>query len=70
MSKFMFDLQQPIIISASGETGVVIGRAEFSYSEHNYLIRYKASDGRAAEVWWGNSAIEASDRAASEIGAA
>jgi len=53
-----FQLKQNVTIKASGETGEIIGRAEYACSEPNYLIRYKAADGRAVEAWWIESALE------------
>lgn len=57
MPKFKFDLGQGVTIVVSGEEGEVIGRAEFSKSEDQYLVRYKAADGRAVESWWNVSAL-------------
>lgn len=56
---FAFSLGQNISITASGETGTVIGRAEYATSENTYLIRYKAANGLATEAWWQESAIQA-----------
>lgn len=58
MHSFKFDLKQVVKISESGETGTVIGRAEYDLGEDSYLIRYKAADGRAVESWWRDSALE------------
>lgn len=57
MSKFKFELTQPITILISGEIGEIIGRAEYIHSENNYMIRYKCADGRAVESWWAESAL-------------
>ncbi|POM13914.1 bacteriophage protein [Burkholderia cepacia] len=54
---FKFKLGDDITIEASGETGVVVGRAEYSNVEDAYLVRYKAGDGRATESWWSESAL-------------
>lgn len=54
---FKKDLGEVVVISASGESGEVIGRAEYKASEDNYLIRYQAADGRAIEAWWAESAL-------------
>jgi hypothetical protein len=56
---FKFKLHQCVKIKVSGETGTVIGRAEYADSKPNYLIRYAAGDGRAVESWWAASALEA-----------
>ena len=52
-----FQLKQQVAIAASGETGEVVGRAEYAGSEPTYLLRYKAADGRAVEQWWNESAL-------------
>lgn len=57
--KFTFELGQDVSIKSSGETGTVIGRAEYLHTENSYFIRYCAADGRAHEVWWGESALAA-----------
>ncbi|WP_175681176.1 hypothetical protein [Burkholderia cenocepacia] len=54
---FKFRLGDEVTIVASGETGEVIGRAEYSNAEDGYLVRYKAGDGRATESWWSESAL-------------
>ena len=53
-----FNLDQAVTISASGETGQVIGRAEYTHAEPSYLIRYKGADGRAVEIWWTESSLK------------
>lgn len=57
MSQFQFQLGQSVVVNASGEIGVVIGRAEYQYNENSYCVRYCAADGRAVEQWWGESAL-------------
>ncbi len=57
--EFRFNLDAKVRISESGETGQVIGRAEYTTSEQSYFVRYKAADGRAVESWWVQSALEA-----------
>jgi hypothetical protein len=56
-SKFKFELEQQVTITASGETGEVIGRAEYAYAEKSYFIRYKCGNGCAVEAWWTESAL-------------
>lgn len=56
---FAFKLDQTVTIAASGETGVIIGRSEYTTAENNYYIRYRAADGRATEQWWQESALKA-----------
>jgi hypothetical protein len=59
MDKFKFDLKLIVRLVESGETGTVVGRAEFIASEPTYLVLYKAGDGRQVEQWWRESALEA-----------
>lgn len=57
MSNFRFNLNQQVAIVASGESGQVIGRAQYSTGQDQYFIRYLAADGRAVESWWGEDAL-------------
>lgn len=57
MNQFKFQLGQQVQIIASGESGEVVGRAEYSTCQNQYFIRYRAGDGRAVEAWWGEDAI-------------
>ena len=60
MKKWTFELKQIVKLVESGESGTVVGRAEYSHSTAcNYLVRYKAGDGRQVETWWTETAIEA-----------
>lgn len=58
MSDFKYKRKATVKISCSGEEGEVIGRADYTETENNYQIRYKAADGRAVESWWAENAIE------------
>jgi hypothetical protein len=60
MSKMKFELGERVAIAGGSEMGVIIGRAEYAHSENQYFVRYIAGDGRAAEAWWGESALEIS----------
>lgn len=51
-------LGDQVVIKVSGETGQVIGRAQYMTSEPSNLVRYKSADGRAVEAWWPDSAVE------------
>ena len=55
--KFKHALGASVWIAVSGETGEVIGRAEYATAENNYYVRYKSADGRAVEAWWPESAL-------------
>lgn len=57
MNAFSFALGAEVRIQASGETGVIVGRAEYTNARNAYLLRYKASDGRAVEQWWSEEAL-------------
>jgi hypothetical protein len=57
MHKFRFEVLDTVLIDCSGESGKVIGRAEFAAGEDQYFIRYKDANGIARELWWGDSAL-------------
>lgn len=57
MNELKFALDQEVVIAASGEEGKIVGRAEFTYCDPSYYIRYKGGDGRATESWWTESAL-------------
>lgn len=54
---FSFELNQSVAIGASGEEGRVISRAQYAASENDYLLHYRAADGRAVSSWFGESMI-------------
>lgn len=58
---FKFKLNHEVIIEASGECGMVVGRAEYADGKPQYLIRYMAADGRAVQQWWDQSALTTHD---------
>lgn len=53
-----FNLRDTVTIEVSGETGKVAARCEYEASETQYLVRYQNAEGRAVEVWWGESALQ------------
>ena len=59
MNSFAFSLGQQVVITASGEEGQVVGRAEYSNCSNSYYVRYRARDGRATEAWWTEDALTA-----------
>ncbi len=54
---FKFALTQPVSIKASGESGTVIARVEYSYADPMYEIRFVNKDGKAEEAWWKEEAL-------------
>lgn len=53
-----FAMSAAVRIEVSGEEGKVIARAEYeNQSEPQYLVRYRAADGRAVESWWSEGAL-------------
>jgi putative transposon-encoded protein len=54
-----FELKQIVKMVESEETGTVIGCAAYIDRPNDYLIRYKAADGRQVETWWTESALQA-----------
>lgn len=57
MHPFAYTLGQAVTLSQSGETGSVIGRAEYVHDEPKYLVRYLAGDGRQVKDWIAQSAL-------------
>jgi hypothetical protein len=57
MKKFSHELGDHVTLACSDEHGFVIGRAEYTNAADNYLIRYKAADGRQVENWHTHDAI-------------
>lgn len=54
---FKFPMKSKVKIVISGESGTVIGRAEYATGENNYRIRYTLKNGVAVERWWTESAL-------------
>lgn len=61
MKSFTFDLNEPVKLVGSTESGKVIARAEYTNKGNQYLVRYRAADGRLVESWWDEDAL-ASER--------
>lgn len=57
MNPFKFELGQPVMLLLSGETGMVVGRAQYLDHANTYLVRYV--DGTMCEVekWWDQNAL-------------
>ena len=58
MKKFKFELKTSVTIISSGETGKIIGRTDNVNSSDQFLIEYKAGDGRAVTDWWYGNQIK------------
>ncbi len=54
-----YEIGDKVMITVSGEVGIVIGVAFYAYMDSQVLLRYKSADGRAVEQWWDMNAIEA-----------
>ncbi|MDZ7322052.1 hypothetical protein N4G41_10450 [Kosakonia sacchari] len=70
MSEFKFGLNQFIELSISGEMGHIKSRAESVSHSNQYLVHYKAADGRAQEKWFDEddiSAVEDDERPGAPI---
>lgn len=61
MNRFAFNLGQQVTITASGEQGTVLGRAEYINSTDSYFVRYRSADGRAVEQWWTEDALQSAE---------
>ena len=51
MKKWKFGLGTDAKVPNSGEEGTIIGRAEFTTGEDQYLLLHKPSDGQGMEEW-------------------
>lgn len=60
---FKFELFQLVEMRISDEWGEVKARAQYADGENQYLIHYKAADGRATTEWFGESMLEATEDA-------
>lgn len=54
---FKFPLGLKVKVCASGEIGHIKGTAAFSDSCNQYLVHYKAADGRAVDGWFNESEL-------------
>ena len=57
MAEFRYNLGDRVELKESGESGEVIGRAEYAYAESSYYVRYKAADGRQVDNWHSDSGV-------------
>lgn len=55
--KFKFELGQEVKLAAGGETGQIVGRAEYLKAKDAYVVRYTEGAGPATEVWLNEDAI-------------
>ncbi len=58
---FKFELSQLVEVCISDEWGEVKARAQYAGGENQYLLHYKAADGRATTEWFGESMLEATE---------
>jgi len=56
---FKFDLKATATITVSGEKGTIVARSENIRVENQYLVEYRAADGRAVEAWFFESQLTA-----------
>lgn len=56
---FKFEMGATVTATLSGETGKVIGRAEYDKSESAFLVRYVAADGQQRTSWLSESELRA-----------
>ena len=58
---FKFGLSQVVEMCVSDEWGEVKARSQHADGENQYLIHYKAADGRATTNWFGESMLQATE---------
>lgn len=56
MRNWRFELDEVAVLE-SGESGPVIGRAEYTIDEPRYLLRYVNARGEMVEQWWPENAL-------------
>lgn len=56
-SKFKYELNQAVRVAISGEDGYVKARAEYATFANQYLLHYRAADGRAVDSWFDESEL-------------
>lgn len=54
----LLDLDRPVKLIGSTETGTIVGRAEYIGSTPQYQVRYVNGQGCLNSVWWSAEAIE------------
>jgi len=53
-----FELEERVSMVESGESGMVIGTAEFMFSEEQYQIRYCNGQACQIEAWFAESGLK------------
>lgn len=59
METFNYSNGDQVTIICSGETGNVLGRADYLHDENQYYVEYLAADGRGVKQWWPESSLRA-----------
>ncbi|WP_430689868.1 hypothetical protein [Klebsiella variicola] len=49
---FKHELGQVVNVTISEEEGHIKARAEYTHAPNQYLIHYRAADGRAVDAWF------------------
>lgn len=49
---FKHELGQVVTVTISEEEGRIKARAEYTHGPNQYLIHYRAVDGRAVDAWF------------------
>lgn len=58
MSKVTFKIGDAVALAMSGESGKVIGKAEYESWPDSFMVRYVAADGRQCEGWFDAEALK------------
>ncbi|MGH0003142.1 hypothetical protein ACQU0X_23990 [Pseudovibrio ascidiaceicola] len=58
MNGFKFGMEDKVQIKASGEIGLIKGRAQHANACNGYRLHYKGADGRAVYDWWDETDLE------------
>ncbi|AEG53101.1 hypothetical protein [Sinorhizobium meliloti] len=57
--KFNFKLGDSVKLSISSEVGEIVGRAQYTNANPQYLVRYLAGNGVQVESWLAEDALSA-----------
>lgn len=54
---FKYEIGQSVKLALTDEAGIVTGRAQYQSQAPQYLVLYKAGDGRQVESWLSDYAL-------------
>ncbi|VDR28560.1 Uncharacterised protein [Raoultella terrigena] len=64
---FKHELGQVVNVTISQEEGHIKARAEYTHGPNQYLIHYRAADGRATDAWFEEGELSPSGQQAQAL---